>query len=185
MAALKEWAVACRALLEGEQIVTIRKGGIREQGRKFSVPHERFWLYPTYEHQEESLVKAAYRPALADEATRAPADGIVRIPGWAEVAEIRRTLDPLLLAGLDGTHIWTGDYVTERLKWKRREALWILALRVHRLDTPFDVPFDEAYAGCSSWVTMAGEIPEPSGGVPTLSDTAFGARLSGLLSKLP
>src|SRR5436309_3521432 len=106
-AALKEWAVVCRALLEGEQVIVLRKGGIREEGRRFSVPHDRFWLYATYEHQEPSLVKPAYRAALAAEDATAPKPGIVRLPGWAEVVAIRRTFDPDELAALDGNHIWT------------------------------------------------------------------------------
>ena len=50
--ALKEWAVIVHALLEGEQIVDVRKGGIKEDGRHFDVPAKRFWLSPTAEHQQ-------------------------------------------------------------------------------------------------------------------------------------
>ena len=32
---LKEWAVAVKALGEGEQIITIRKGGLYEETREF------------------------------------------------------------------------------------------------------------------------------------------------------
>ena len=35
------------ALLEGEQIVDVRKGGIREDGRHFDLPARRVWLSPT------------------------------------------------------------------------------------------------------------------------------------------
>ena len=183
--ALKEWAVICRALLEGEQVIVLRKGGIREEGRRFSVPHTRFWLFPTYEHQDASLLKPAYRRALEEEVADAPRHDTVRIPGWAEVVAIRRTFEPDELAALDGSHIWSHAYATERLRWKRREALWILALRAYRLDRAFEVPADESYAGCSSWVTLKGDVDEPAGGTEALSDAAFEARLQGVLSKLP
>ncbi len=58
--ALKEWAAIVHALLEGEQIVDVRKGGIREDGRHFDVPARRCWLSPTAEHQKAELLKPAY-----------------------------------------------------------------------------------------------------------------------------
>ena len=35
--ALKEWAVAVKALDRGEQIMLLRKGGIREEGKDFVI----------------------------------------------------------------------------------------------------------------------------------------------------
>ena len=60
--ALKEWAVAIRAIDRGQQIVLLRKGGIRE--KEFKVEHENLFLYPTYEHQEEDLLKPEYLQGL-------------------------------------------------------------------------------------------------------------------------
>ena len=62
--ALKEWAVTVRALAEGEQLVTLRKGGIREVGRHFELEHDRFFLYPTFDHQRNDLVRASHLPEL-------------------------------------------------------------------------------------------------------------------------
>ena len=59
--ACKEWAVIVHALLEGEQIVDVRKGGLREEGRHFGLRATRFWLYPTAEHQRAELLKEPYR----------------------------------------------------------------------------------------------------------------------------
>ena len=59
--ACKEWAAVVHALLEGEQILDVRKGGLREDGRHFSVQANRFWLYPTAEHQKAELLKQPYR----------------------------------------------------------------------------------------------------------------------------
>ena len=47
--AYKEWAAVVRALLTGEQILDVRKGGIREEGRHFGIRSTRLWLYPTVE----------------------------------------------------------------------------------------------------------------------------------------
>src|ERR671934_194296 len=62
--AFKEWAVTVRALAEGEQLVTLRKGGIREENKHFEVEHDRFFLYPTFDHQRNDLVRASHHPEL-------------------------------------------------------------------------------------------------------------------------
>ncbi len=57
-AAFKEWAFICSALAEGKQAIILRKGGIAETSGKFSVEHTRFWLYPTYVHQQHKGIRA-------------------------------------------------------------------------------------------------------------------------------
>src|SRR5205807_8666462 len=102
--AFKEWAVTVRALAEGEQLLTLRKGGIREPEKHFKLDYERFFLYPTFDHQRTDLVRESHRPELS----RALEEGVwsdgephpqalhrgeelaqpdrVRIRAWAEVA---------------------------------------------------------------------------------------------------
>src|SRR4028119_2294429 len=62
--ALKEWAVTVRALAEGEQLLTLRKGGIREENKHFEIEHDRFFLYPTFDHQRNDLVRDSHLPEL-------------------------------------------------------------------------------------------------------------------------
>src|SRR5213593_1603576 len=62
--AFKEWAVTVRALAEGEQLVTLRKGGMRETGKHFRLEHDRFFLYPTFDHQRSDLVRESHQPEL-------------------------------------------------------------------------------------------------------------------------
>ena len=62
--AFKEWAVTVRALAEGEQLLTLRKGGIREPDKHFKLDYERFFLYPTFDHQCADLVRESHRPEL-------------------------------------------------------------------------------------------------------------------------
>jgi len=56
--------VVVDALVRGEQVLDLRKGGLHEEGRAFALRAARFWLFPTYEHQHAELVKPAHRPAL-------------------------------------------------------------------------------------------------------------------------
>ena len=102
--AFKEWAVTVRALAEGEQLVTLRKGGMRETGKHFRLEHDRFFLYPTFDHQRGDLVRESHQPELrraleegvwsdGEPLLQAFASGLpvqqpdrVRIRAWAEVA---------------------------------------------------------------------------------------------------
>ena len=103
--AFKEWAVTVRALAEGEQLLTLRKGGIREENKHFEIEHDRFFLYPTFDHQRNDLVRESHMPELG----RALEEGVwpdgepplealtvdggipqpdrVRIRAWAEVVQ--------------------------------------------------------------------------------------------------
>src|SRR6201989_3223066 len=60
----KEWAVTVRALAEGEQLVTLRKGGLRDDRKHFELDHDRFFLYPTFEHRRNDVVRASHQPEL-------------------------------------------------------------------------------------------------------------------------
>ena len=82
--AFKEWAVTVRALAEGEQLLTLRKGGIREPDKHFELDHDRFFLYPTFDHQRNDCVRASHQPELR----RALEEGVWaegEPPSWSEV----------------------------------------------------------------------------------------------------
>jgi hypothetical protein len=177
--ALKEWAVIVRALLAGEQLLDVRKGGLREDGRHFGVHTNRCWLYPTVEHQRPELLKPAYRRWVDDTISAAPAERAIRVEGWADIVGAITLTEPDDLAKIDGKLIWTHDYAASRLKWKRRDAMWVLAMRAHRLVEPITVPWHDRYGGCTSWVDLDGLPDDPSSvaSEPALSDESFAARL--------
>jgi hypothetical protein len=183
--AFKEWAVIVHALLEGEQILDVRKGGLREDGRHFALHSSRVWLYPTAEHQRPELLKPAYRQTV-ELAAGSVVGEPVHIAGWADIVGVARITDPDRLAALDSKLIWTLEYAESRLQWKKRQPLWVLAMRVHRLLEPFDVPWRDGYGGCTSWVELADPVPDPDElkSEPALSDTAFSARMKGVYGAL-
>jgi hypothetical protein len=184
--AYKEWAVIVHALLEGEQVLDVRKGGLREDGRHFGLQATRVWLYPTAEHQQPELLKPAYRH-MVDLAPASPVGEPIRIDGWADIVGVATVTEPDQLAALDSKLIWTLDYAESRLRWKKRDPLWVLALRVHRLVEPVVVPWREEYGGCTSWVDLEGLPDDPAEvpNEPALSNTAFGARMKGVTGALP
>jgi hypothetical protein len=183
--ALKEWAAIVHALLEGEQILDVRKGGLREDGRHFALPARKCWLSPTAEHQQADLLKAAYAHWV-DLADASVVRGPVTLQGWADVVDVATITEPEQVDALDSKLIWSREYVESRFKWKRRDPLWVLVLRVHRLAEPLTVPWLDEYGGCTSWVDYAG-LPDPATveSAPVLSDIAFEAKRKGVRESLP
>ena len=187
--AFKEWAVTVRALSEGEQLLTLRKGGIREENKHFSVEHQRFFLYPTFDHQRSDLVRESHRPELR----RALEEGVwpdgeppahaltqdggiqqperVRIRAWAEVAGHWTITDARAADALAPFTVWTADYAEKRLQWKRRHPLHVVLLRTFRIPRPVTVKVRDQYGGCRSWLEISRELPFE--GTPVLSDEEF------------
>lgn len=170
---LKEWAVAVKALGEGKQIITVRKGGLYEETRDFKLEHDTFYLYPTYEHQKAELVKPEFH-----------ADLEVTLQGWsiekptvdihyfAHITDDVETLDESKLRALDPFHIWTDDFADVRLHWKKKKPLHILFARVYRLHQPIEITIAEEYKGCKSWHNLLENIPQ-NGFSPVLSDEEY------------
>jgi hypothetical protein len=187
--AFKEWAVTVRALAEGEQLLTLRKGGIREPGKHFALEHDRFFLYPTFDHQRNDLVRESHQPELrraleegvwpeGEPPARAltmdggiPQPDRVRIRAWAEVAAAWSVTDRRAVDALSPFHVWTADYADKRLAWKRRHPLHVLLLRTYRIPRPVTVRVREDYGGCRSWLEITRDLPFE--GTPVLSDEEF------------
>lgn len=185
--ALREWAVIYDALLQGRQIVDLRKGGIHESDRRFALRSARFWLYPGYEHQRPGLLKPAFRPDLERVLGQAPPPSLIRLPGWAEVVATAELSDSDTLRRLDDEFIWTPDYAVERLRWKSTQPLLLLVLRAYRLADPVEVPWRDQYRGCTSWADLVDLPPDPTAlpSWPALSDAQFADRYAGLQARLP
>src|SRR5450755_4145361 len=112
--AFKEWAVICKALAKGRQAVVLRKGGIAEKTGAFQVEHTRFWLYPTYVHQQRGGVTADALPLLEQAEAERPPPGVVRLTHFAETSGVYHlhNLPAALLLG--GMHCWSAATVRAR-----------------------------------------------------------------------
>src|SRR3954453_10707101 len=91
--AFKEWAVICRALAEGRQAIILRKGGVAEEGGAFRVEHTRFWLFPTYAHQQRAGITPEALPLLEAAEAGRPPEGVVRLTHFAEVPGVYHVHD--------------------------------------------------------------------------------------------
>ncbi len=185
--AFKEWAVTVRALSEGEQLLTLLNEDSDREGPGHR--HERFFLYPTFDHQVNDLVREAHHPELdraleegvwPDEEPSAhsllreggiPQPDRVRIRAWAEVTERITISNPKVVDGLSPFYVWTTDYPTRRLGWKPRQRLDLILLRVHRIPRPVTVRVREEARGDRHWVEIDRDLPFE--GTPVMADGEF------------
>ncbi|HEX3152226.1 MAG TPA: DUF1802 family protein [Gemmataceae bacterium] len=166
----KEWAVICRALAAGRQALILRKGGIAEEDGVFRPDHARFWLLPTYLHQNADGLKPAAAVWLPEIERERPPTDVIRLTHFAEVPGVFRAdrLDALL--ELDRLHVWSEATVRQRFTY-RQPGLFVLPVRVFALAEPVEVPNRPEYDGCKTWVDFGSELP--TNGQPVLSDRAF------------
>jgi hypothetical protein len=167
--ALKEWAVAVKALERGETALVVRKGGIREKA--FAVPKTRFLFFKSYEHQNPDQLKPAYHDLLRSIPERRD-DGPVIFTSFGEVYAAYEVSEPEELEALDSYHVWTHEYAESRLKWRPKKPLTVLVLRTHLLPEPVEFEYRTEYGGCKSWITLEESVPT-AGSRPVLDDTAF------------
>ncbi len=181
--ALKEWAVTVQSLARGQQVLLLRKGGIHESSQDFRVIHPEFLLYPTYEHQREDLLKADYRPDLAQLLAESPRSEEITFTHFAQVSELIEVSQQDKVEDLSPHHIWTDEYAQSRLRWKPMLPLSIMLLRVYRMEQLATVPYIPEYGGCTSWVDI---IPRIDLGqlTPSLSDQEFHRRVEEIKGSL-
>jgi hypothetical protein len=171
--ALKEWASAIKALETGRQVMVMRKGGIVEETKRFELKSPAFYLYPTYEHQRKELIKSSDHFYVDESlAEWVPEASTIRLTAYAEVTQDLEIRDQEMLDRLLDFHMWTADFAEDRLKWKRKDPLHVLILRVYRLKEPMEIPVLPEYNGCRSWISIPNG-PVPSEMTPVLDVADF------------
>jgi hypothetical protein len=166
--AFKEWAVICRALAEGRQALILRKGGIAEAAGEFRLEHTRFWLFPTYVHQQRDGIKAGALPLLEQAEAERPPSGTIRLSHLAEVTGVYHVKNLTLALVLDHLHLWSEETVQKRFEY-RQPGLFVMPVRVYRAAQAFELPDTSYYQGCRSWVELERELPTDAA-TPVLSD---------------
>jgi len=170
--ALKEWAVLVEALAAGRQSILLRKGGIVESRGGFQVRHPAFLLFPTFEHQHASFIRAEHADLL-ERARQLWLPGELRLELWADVAEILTApAEPDRLLAASHLFIWNERYIQQRYEYRPDLPLSLLMVRVRRLKEPAVVPMRPSYAGCKSWVNLTEDVPVDDA-QPVLTDAEF------------
>lgn len=184
--ALKEWAVVVEALAEGEQVLLLRKGGIRDPKGAFQLEHREFFLYPTWEHQSEhpeSRIRPEfwirYKPLLA----RSHPEETVPLKVYAGIAYCGPVRDPKQLEGLEKYHVWTPEFIRERMKYRPQAPMLAVVLRAYRLKKEISQPVRPEYAGCKSWVPLSAALPVEET-IPVIDNIRFRKALEEISRRL-
>ena len=154
-AALKEWAIVCKALEDGRQVLLLRKGGIMEYRQGFDVKHYNFLLYPTFEHQSKESIQVDYADKLDIVSKDRPkSDEKNQITAYARTVLVKHVTDSSLLKSLQKYHIWSDRYVSVRMNYNPKRPMSIILLRVYKLDNPIEVDVKSEWLGCKSWISV-------------------------------
>lgn len=153
MHGLKEWATVVRALESGDQTVILRKGGILEVASGFIVESEKFFLFPTFEHQTYDSIKPQFHNYLDVAMSQKPQNGQNKITSYAEVLAESDVLSDDKIKQLSQFHIWSDPYITTRRNWMPDKPMKAVFLKVFKVPE-FEIPMKSEYQGCKSWIDI-------------------------------
>lgn len=173
MIALKEWAIICKALEDGRQILLFRKGGIMEYRKGFEVKHNEFLLYPTFEHQSMESIKTEYKEKLKElleEQNKYSRKEIYKdkkssdinntniIKLFAKVEDVIEISDKVILSKLRDHHIWSDEYVMMRMNYNPSKPMSVLLLRIYKIKKPLIIDINDKWSGCKSWIDIEKDV---------------------------
>jgi hypothetical protein len=175
-AALKEWAIVCKAIEDGKQVLLFRKGGIMEYRNGFELKHKVFFLFPTFEHQSIDSIQSEYREELevlkqqqqqqkdntqslnqkenniSNEKNSKVTQDIINISSFVEITHFIEINDISKLEKLEKYHIWNLDYVKMRFNYNPKKPLYLLMLRAYKLNELIEIQNSPEWSGCKSWI---------------------------------
>lgn len=147
----------------------MRKGGILEYRQGFEVKHNKFFLFPTFEHQSKDHLQADYAGKLDQILEDQPANGTNMITSYAQAIEVKEISDRAAIKLLAKYHVWNESYVNARIDYNPKKPMSVILLRVFKLAPPIIVESKPEWVGCKSWVPIEIEAR----GRPVLDDLQF------------
>jgi hypothetical protein len=166
--AFKEWALVCASILRGETSLIFRKGGIAEGREGFRFQHDRFFLFPTFFHEQTDRLRV-------DVPVPQPESEVVRFSGYIQV-EFTRWIDKLtLLEPLADLHILKPEVLEQRFAYDDPKGLHLAMIRAFRITPEWSLPFQQSFGGCRSWIALP-ESPAELRFTPVIEDAEHAAR---------
>jgi hypothetical protein len=133
-------------------------------------------LFPTLYHQQAESVLPSAQARYEVIAAQFPPPDTLRLEVYATVVAWHRIESLDVAQRLSGQHIWKEEIIAQRYAWGKDENIFALALRIHRLPAPHELPMAPAYSGCKSWVELERDIPT-EGSQPVLSEQEFSRKM--------
>jgi hypothetical protein len=178
--ALKEWKTVCDALGSGRQIILLRKGGIYEAAGEFEIEHRQFLLFPTYLHQKPEMLKTGEQEKVSSVSAE-PAHITLEFAG--EITDIIPMPKREAMDAIDDQHIWAKPLIDMRYAYRPENPLYLLVVRVYRLEHAVTIENTPAYAGCKSWVPL-GDSVDVKSARPVMDETDFESMCERILLKI-
>ena len=171
--AFKEWALVCASMLRGETSLIFRKGGIAEGREGFRFQHERFFLFPTFFHEQADRLRI-------DVPIAEPEPDLVRFSAYVHVEFTRWIEDLSLLQPLSDLHILKPEVLEQRFAYDDPKGLHLAMIRVFGVTPVWSLPFQKSFGGCRSWVELP-EAPAELRFTPVIDDSKQAARVKRVL----
>ena len=145
--AFKEWALVCASMLRGETSLIFRKGGIAEGREGFRFQHERFFLFPTFFHEQADRLRI-------DVPIVEPEPDLVSFSAYVHVEFTRWIEDLSLLQPLSDLHILKPEVLEQRFAYDDPKGLHLAMIRVFGVIPVWSLAFQKSFGGCRSWVEL-------------------------------
>ena len=173
--AFKEWALVCASMLRGETTLIFRKGGIAEGRDGFRFQHERFFVFPTFFHEQADRLRI-------DVPLVEPEPGVVSFSAYVQVEFTRWIEDLNRLQSLSDLHILKPEVLEQRFLYDDPKGLYLAIIRVFRVTPVWSLPLQKSFGGCRSWVELP-ESPELSF-APVITDDEHSVRRKRVLAAI-
>jgi hypothetical protein len=174
--AFKEWALVCASMLRGETSLIFRKGGIAEGREGFRFRHDRFFLFPTFFHEQADRLRIDV--SLPD-----PEPDIVRFSGYLEVEFTRWIENLTLLEPLADLHILRPEVLAQRFAYDDPKGLHVAMIRVFRITPEWSLPSQKSFGGCRSWIDLP-EAPADLRFTPVIGDADHALRRERVIAAI-
>ena len=152
--AFKEWQIVAQAMIRGEQTVILRKGGISEGKKGFQWLHDRFFLFPSFFHEQTNRVKPNPNGSKRTLEGVERVDGKISLDIYIEAMSTGLITDWREVRKLDPFHIWSEATIRERYEWGDKPGISYAVVQPYFLKEPLFLEDRASFGGCRSWIGL-------------------------------